>query len=254
FTGKSSFKGGTVSMSFMSSASLPNAVNQLSGDIDWSVATKDDGTFSAGASWGHKLYVTYGEPTGSPVTEKRVDYVTSAPVAGKSGETACVDAVFDKMKPYHYAVGTPPPSPRWEIFGGTRADCGNLADAFRLACLMLGLPDKFKKGFVFPLANKGGAKFDTDEGASTARTNTGAHLAQHGSKEILVFRDQNGLNNRYEGCIVYNETYYCIGEDRFKSPEEVMNAMVITTFWGYTKDGAEELCKNPGPAPVARWQ
>ncbi len=62
FTGPQKFKGGTVTFSAESSAPLPDAVQKLTGDINWSVSTTKDGPFDAGASWGHTIYVTMDKP------------------------------------------------------------------------------------------------------------------------------------------------------------------------------------------------
>jgi hypothetical protein len=62
FTTKQSFKGGTVTIKATSSTPLPDLVQKLTGNITWSVDTKEDGTFAAGDSWGHTVYVTMGTP------------------------------------------------------------------------------------------------------------------------------------------------------------------------------------------------
>jgi hypothetical protein len=244
---KQTFKGGIATIT-AESGPLPNQVGVLTGDIHWSVNTKDKNC-DAGASWGHTIYVTYAKPSGSSVTQKRVVWVTNA-AKGKSSQQDCVNAIFDAMMQYTYALGSVPPDPTWKIYGGAPAECGILADQFKLACLMLGLPDNFTKGFVYPLVTVDGAKFSESAADNETRTLTGTHQAQHGAVEPMGFQDHNGGNNNYEGCIQYGSVYYCIGEDRYTSPEAVMKDMVVLTFW-IARGGS--ICKDPGPFPIATW-
>lgn len=248
------FKGGTVTVSAESTAPLPDLVQALTGSITWSVNTTEDGTFNAGDSWGHTIYLTYSTPSGGSVTQMRIVWVTNA-ANGKSAEQDCVNAIFDGMDKYKYTLGATPPNPTWLILGGDLADCGILADQFRLACLMLGLPDNFTKGFIYPLAAVGGAKFSTSGADNETRTLSGSHQVNHGAQEKMGFQDGNGGNNNYEGCVKYGTIYYCIGEARYPTPQATMTDMVVFTFWGAMGGGGGvwTFCKNPGPYPIAKW-
>jgi hypothetical protein len=71
------FKGGTVTVPATLRTTPPDQVEILSGDIAWSVKTRDDGPFDAGSSTGHLLYFTMNTPVSAPgreagITEKRV--------------------------------------------------------------------------------------------------------------------------------------------------------------------------------------
>ena len=71
------FKGGVVTVSAALNAPWPKLVAQLTGDIQWSVKTKDDGPFDAGASSGHQIFFTMNTPVNAPgreagITKKRM--------------------------------------------------------------------------------------------------------------------------------------------------------------------------------------
>jgi hypothetical protein len=71
------FKGGTVTIPATLRTTPPAVVEILSGDVTWSVKTRDDGPFDAGSSTGHLLYMTMNTPVSAPgreagITEKRV--------------------------------------------------------------------------------------------------------------------------------------------------------------------------------------
>ncbi len=71
------FKGGTVTVSATLRTIPPDLVEILSGDITWSVKTRDDGPFDAGSSTLHTIYCTMNTPVSAPgleagITEKRV--------------------------------------------------------------------------------------------------------------------------------------------------------------------------------------
>jgi hypothetical protein len=61
-TPKPQFKGGTMTITATSTGPLPDTVDKLTGDIKWSVSTKEDGPFDAGSSFGHVVYVTMDTP------------------------------------------------------------------------------------------------------------------------------------------------------------------------------------------------
>lgn len=71
------FKGGTKVVSATLRTTPPDVVEQLSGDVAWSVKTRDDGSFDSGSSTGHDIYFTMNTPVNAPgreagITQKRL--------------------------------------------------------------------------------------------------------------------------------------------------------------------------------------
>lgn len=240
--------------------SLPDVVSALRDKrIKWAI-TAAGKTFDLGTTGPHTIYATYGKPNASYVTDKRVAQVVKA-TEGKTKEQDCVNAIFDDMMRFHYHLGAPYPDPVWLIYDGvTKAECNALADLFKQSCLMLGLPDKFELGHIYPLTSKAGGKFDVSGSANEKRNVASTHAAAvasaHGQSEELGFRDfstrsspYEGWNN-FEGAVKYGSEYYCIGEGRYGSPTETMQRMVVATAWFSDLVG---FCRNPGPCPEAIW-
>jgi hypothetical protein len=75
-------EGGIHRFSATSTSTLPDEVDKLTGEISWIVDTDDDGSFDAGKSWGHTIYVTIDTPVADfasvgvreeGVTQKRME-------------------------------------------------------------------------------------------------------------------------------------------------------------------------------------
>ncbi len=71
------FKGGTVTVTATLRTTPPDLVEILSGDITWSVKTRDDGPFDAGSSTLHTIYFTMNTPVSAPgreagITQRRM--------------------------------------------------------------------------------------------------------------------------------------------------------------------------------------
>ncbi len=225
--------------------------------------------FDLGPTGPHHIMLTYDKPYGSAPTVKRLyalttwvdKYFTDNPESPRD-EQGYVDAVFKVISGQeigHYFLGAPYPNPVWKIFGGVRAECNALADLFQKSCQMLGLPDKFVLGHLYPGMLKGSGKFDRSGKANESRGVAATHPnpdPPHGASEKLIFRDHSkrktayqGWNN-FEGTVKYGEKYYCIGESCYDSPAAAMEAMVVATVW---VSNAAGFCKNPGPCPEAIW-
>jgi hypothetical protein len=97
------FQGGTVpsyEAELTISTPFPNSVQKLTGDIDWTVSTVEDGPFQGADlnSWGHTIYLTMGTPASAPgreagITQKRMD-ASVALVAGASSADPHAIAVY----------------------------------------------------------------------------------------------------------------------------------------------------------------
>ena len=69
------FKGGTVTVrAVLKTGAPPDKVQILSGDIAWSVKTRDDGDFDAGSSEGHDIFFTMNTPVKAPGREAGITW------------------------------------------------------------------------------------------------------------------------------------------------------------------------------------
>jgi hypothetical protein len=251
-----------------SDESLPDKVTRITFHIHWGIEI-DGKASNIGSSGEHAVFVTYGNPYGSIPTRKRLFFVTkgidrlrSQPDRALNTESDYVNAIFDligAMDNGHYFLGAPYPRPVWLICSGARAECNALADFFMQCCQIIGLPDKFVLGHLFPGLEYNTGKFDRSGGANETRDVASTHVLagqEHGSPEKLIFRDHSRRKtafegwNHFEGTIEYVGRYYCIGETTYGSPASAMKAMVVVTVWANEVTG---FCKVPGPYPQRTW-
>jgi hypothetical protein len=243
---------------------FPNAVGTLSAQLNWQYKVPDgSNTWIDMCTTDNPVYLTYGQPAGSCVTAKRVEWVCEK-ASGLSAEPNCVDGIFNRLN-LSYTLGSTAPTPLWLLLAGPsyHADCGKLADFFMLCCQMLGLHAQLEKGFIYPKLAHAGGDWKPSEGSPVTRfvansdpPHVGGATHPHGRfnwVEWIMFLDGQGGENFYEGAVRYGGRYYCIGEDIYTSPDAVMNAMVQKTFWCWQKSSAGPLdydyCQDPGPYP-----
>lgn len=99
------FKRSTVSTGIkqvipvIANADLPDEVNILTESIKWGIKAKD-ADFNIGTSGDHIIYVTFGTPQGSLVTEKRIADVCADAFGAliPNDRKSCADSVFDSEK------------------------------------------------------------------------------------------------------------------------------------------------------------
>ena len=259
FSKKITLQPGTNTVDLTAEEAISDNIAKIQAGINWAFATIGY-IYDLGWTGRHTVYAIYGKPYGSLVTVTRINQVVHD-ATGKGKEEECVSAIFDAMLRYKYSLGAPYPSPVWRVYDGrTMAECNALADLFMKSCQMLGLPDHFVLGHIYPLRNKADGKFDisgfANDSRNVATTHHGYSGPSHGTTEGIVFRDfsdrtnpSNGWNN-FEGCVRYKGSYYCIGEGRYASPTETMRRMVVATAW-YRLN--VDFCKTPGPFPEAVW-
>lgn len=193
FTGKDKFKGGVVTVSAETTGTLPDTVDKLTGDIAWSINTKDDGPFDAGKSWGHTIYVTIDMPTNVPgreagITQKRMDKSVelvkntgeakapwpNAPLkiieklmSLISGYTLVADPAVNNARPgvshptYFNSIGG-----AWNIadFVGNSAECQAIVRFFRAVIKQVGCPGTAQIMVVYadPSVNSGNTALEDD--------------------------------------------------------------------------------------------
>lgn len=93
-------KGGKHTLSLTSTQALPDRIDKLQGKIKWTLTTPKK-TFSAGDTFGHTIYLTFGTPVSiagreAGITERRV--ATSVEFIKKNGATAPHKVVEALMK------------------------------------------------------------------------------------------------------------------------------------------------------------
>jgi hypothetical protein len=217
-----------------SKGALPNHVDLLKGNIDWSVMV-DGKEIKVGTTGEHTIYVTFDKPFGkmkSPinnifaetgptqiVTDQRLEYsVQGASGTGESDEQECVDAIFVELmrrrvgyvltrrwenSPLDNTGITPKPSLHHYLWlcnaGDGEGECHNIAAAFALACRILGVKGSFDVGYMFPWPSRAGAP--RSSGSITWYNESHPDYPKSGKsrtgKNILGKYSPDGYTNRY---------------------------------------------------------
>jgi hypothetical protein len=190
---KQGLKGGTVTVTAESTGPLPDLVEKLTGDIKWSVNTKEDGPFDAGTSSGHTIYVTMDTPISVPgreegITLKRMDQAVSfVQGTGKAAPPwpgaplAIIDSLMRLISGYTLvedpAVNTARPGvdhPKyfngiggaWNIadFMSASAECQAIVRLFRAVIKQVGCPGTAQIMLVYadPTVNNGNTVSEDD--------------------------------------------------------------------------------------------
>lgn len=242
-------------------ANLPNQVCTLSKSIAWKIKV---GTLelSIGSSGAHKIYVTYGTPAGSAVTEKRIEAVCTY-ASGKSELKECADAVFDHL-PTFSAYGNAPtdgPAPIWLLYDSAqnplwRSQCPGHAIFVNAHFQMLGLgAGQIKYCYAKP---DGTYSADDDklgfQSRSVANTNP-AHPANTTHDDValmerLAMIDSNGNANTYQAACLFNGYFYVLGYGRMHtSARDVVQATFVEIAWQYRTSIAPDTWSNCYVAP-----
>ena len=130
-------------------AALVNQVDTLTKSISWTIKLTDpdpDIEEGVGSSGPHKIYVTYGTPSGSVVTEKRIIEVCTAAdgQTTDSGVASAVQGVLHSNEPPYFQGGTGPApcSPIWLMMNDSPqypGDCIAHANLMKHAVKLLGI-------------------------------------------------------------------------------------------------------------------
>jgi len=190
-------------------AALPNQVDTLTGSINWTILLDDPNPNifeDVGTSGSHKIYVTYGTPSGSVVTEKRLSWACEQ-ADGASTEVGVADGI-------HNGLGNvdPPREPgecdpgelcgNWLLMAGCPyyGECDEQATLMELGVELLGVSAYTDK--VYASSNSGaGNCLDLE------------NQIEGGIQKwlILDFNMGPGYNwNAFEGCCVAGGSWYAV--------------------------------------------
>jgi len=252
-TGQTSTAGETEVVA-TATAKLPDLVSTLEKTINWSV--KINGVnCNIGASGAHKIYVTYGTPSGSVVTERRVREVCAI-ADGMASLEESADAVFNGLSgSFVLTASIWGPSPIWLLHDPTKkSQCPGIADYVNKNFQMLGLgageisychakPDgtyEATTSLIPPTRRAvagGGHPYPTVHGAFN-------------SQETLVHWD--GSNppgaNDFEATCFFNNKHYALGVGIFTTAKDVVKTSFTSISWEYV--GID----NPGPPETYKFK
>ena len=226
-------------------ANLPNQVDILTKSIDWMIKLTDFDSYErdVGISGPHKVYVTYGTPAGSVVTERRVREVCTSADA-KSSPNDCANAVYYALKPKSYSPAPAPrngPVPIWLLHNaGQTSQCPGLAIYIQKHFEMLGLGTG---GIRYCWAKADGTcTYDTWGVVHNQRRNfpVAGHSSPTTHDDVFLYErlrmiDAGSIWNNYEATCYFNGTYYALLGDydgRFSSPYNVVTSC-FSTAWYY---------------------
>jgi hypothetical protein len=187
---------------------LVNQVDTLEKSISWTIKLTDfnpDYEHNAGTSGPHKMYITYGTPSGSVVTEKRMSW-SCQKADGSTTDSEVADAI-------HNALGDvdPPYEPRekpslgsgWPLLAGTTyGECDEQAGLMELAVELLGLSGDVRL-----------VRASTNAGADNCLDYEFRTCPVHGFERLLLDfyggGDPNNMN-QFEGCCETAGSYYAV--------------------------------------------
>jgi len=207
---------------------------------------------AVGSSGPHKIYVTYGTPSGSVVTEKRISWACST-AGGQSSLIGIADAIYNDFltPPPYFGLGASAPSPLWLLMAGSqyKGEWIDQANLMKLAVQILGGTASI--GYIYGSTDT--TCYSSSSNAFETRTCPGG---SHGSEEIVVWA-AGGWNNWEAVCVVGNK-YYAIQLDSNTIAVNILRTWLGSNTppgnyqaWVYPPGGTTE-CVNPGPRPVPK--
>jgi hypothetical protein len=261
--------GADQEVTLTANAPLPNQIATLAKSISWTVTVNGLSCASDTATSGpHKIYVTYGTPAGSAVTERRMAW-TVTKCDGEITRHGCVTKIHDGVGNYNLNRAIPP-DPLWLIAGGDPAQCYELAGFYGLATHLIGITGG-DVVYIYPKLNKTVKETLAQGDDETRVISSPPHLATttHNDVnliEVMGFADMQGGVNHFEACFKFTAPagtkYYAGGAGIYNTSQEVMNAICDKTFWLYlvgfviTPTGVvpqHDYCTSPGPNPAEDW-
>jgi len=185
---------------------LVNQVDTLEKSISWTIKLTDfnpDYEYNAGTSGPHKIYITYGTPSGSVATEKRVNWCCQE-ANGESTDGGVADAIHNSLgdvDPPYEPGEKPSLGSGWPLLAGTTyGECDEQAGLMELAVELLGLSGDVR---LVRASTNAGAGNCLDQESKT----------EGGIKKwlILDFDMGSGHNwNAFEGCCETAGSYYAV--------------------------------------------
>jgi hypothetical protein len=229
-------------------APLPGHVDILSKSIRWTVVFTGGHRVPLRRSGPHRIYVTYGKPEGSVVTERRVSDVCEA-AKGKTTLDDCAKAISLHLKSFRYSLAPEAlpngPPVIWLLHAGSqyKSQCPGLALFIRRHFNLLGLGDgpiaychaTATGGYVAELEIYNHVFRPCTPLANGHPASSTHHV--YATIEPLMHIDGGGKRNKFEAVCYFNSKYYAVGvgdDGVFASAKDV----VKTAF--------------PGPAGI-RW-
>lgn len=234
---------------------LPGVVGILNEGIQWKIVVGgvDLGARSSG---NHKIYVTYGTPAGSAITEKRVNEVCQL-ANGLSTISSCAEAIFNGLENKYELNGDIiwGPFPIWLLHDqGEVSQCPGLADYLNKHFQMLGLG---AGQIMFCHANANGtysASTNIVDSATRVIANVAGHNMptshdDYNSEESLIHWDASTPPgaNAFEATCYFNSSHYALGVDVFSSAEEVVEGSFESISWEYV------IVTDWGPPIIGGW-
>jgi hypothetical protein len=228
FTKTGSLNGGLNNIAMASVGSVHDGISpDEGGTISWTLTLNESYTLTEDTG-PHKVYVTASAPYGSPVTDKRVEWVTTT-CATLTDAHACAKVIHATTG--GYVLTATLPNPIWKIADGASGQCGHLAMFYKSATEMLGWPSG-TIAYVYPTLG-----FGSKESASPTAMETL-------DGKTMFFTDVvSGLPNNYEGTFKLTvdgtTKYYGGGASVYATPQECMNNIVSKTYWYSLWSGTE---------------
>ena len=232
--------GGEQELTITAGASLPNQVNILVKTISWSIRTYGFtcGTWSSGP---HTNYVTYGTPTGTPPTEKRVSWVCST-ASGATTTAAAANSLHTALVDYfdlHYFVFDYY-STAWEVLAAVRGyDCLSLSCCMFDGLEMLGISGPSIQ-FVY----------GSSDSACTSEEQRTCPGGTHGLETVKIYAGD--WNNYFANCVLGGIWYPGgVGGTWSSALSELRSILAVQGQYQAWKWGTPPAsCTNPGPHPV----
>lgn len=260
-----SFTGDEASQTVSTGVRLDSSIANTLFRTAWEYACGVDGPYEALDIVGLPLYVTYGAPGGSGVTDERLDWVTTK-AHGKDEPHPATEALFNAII-FGFTATPLLEADLWKVATGSY-QCFDGARFLRLAAKMLGLPEGTVK-FIFPWPNKTSklelssvkSKFRSAvtgvNGHGTSNVPSGEHGGGDQQEEFLVYVDGSGRLNNFEATyeLGYGGTtnYYSPGVGVDTSYQKILEGAADHTIWVWDASGVHP-CVFPGPYPEKQWR
>lgn len=222
-----------ASSSHTSETNTPNEVDLEVVNQHWKyrVPSGSDNWISMNSTF-TSLYLTYGTPSGSCITWKRVECVCAA-AEGESEPNAIAEAVFWSLTSFTYNLDAPVdgPTPIWLMYDGEQAQCPGVATLLGKHFSMVGMPT-WERRFCYALAdlyfldpnhdlNKNAhatyrtSYYNFPETPERTPTRTVGHANptthdDRGEPEYLWMVDGDGNRNNYEATCYFGGRYFAL--------------------------------------------
>jgi len=249
-------------ISITADAPLPDMVDTLAKNVAWTIKLNDPNPQierDVGSSGAHTIYVTYGTPSGSVVTEYRMSWACTTANAESTPIGIADESYTDfETPPPYFELGADAPDPLWLLMAGSvyKGECIDQANLMRLAVQILGASASI--GYIYGSSDTTCYSSSSDD--YETRTCPGG---SHGSEEIIVWA-AGGWNNWEAVCVVDSDSpteddkYYAVQLDSDTVAVNILRTWLGSNTppgnyqaWVYPPGGTTE-CGSPGPHPVPK--